>query len=182
MNMKNILTTFSNTRVPSEKINWQEVYDVYLPRVYHFFCYKLGNIDIAEDLTAITFEKAWISRKNFHEEIGHVSTWLMGIARNVAVDYFRKKNREVSLEDFRLQNLSTNEVEIIQQKMDFQYILQILSRYPDRECELIALKYGSELSNREIARLTGLSESNVGTILNRVVEKLRKEWETYHEG
>ena len=43
------------------------------------------------------------------------------------------------------------------------------------------MKYGAELTNREIAHMTGLSESNVGTILHRVVVKLRMEWEKYHE-
>ncbi len=56
-----------------------------------------------------------------------------------------------------------------------------LNKFPDRERELVALKYGAELTNREIARMTGLSESNVGTILNRVVAKLRNEWEKNHE-
>jgi RNA polymerase sigma-70 factor (ECF subfamily) len=46
----------------------------------------------------------------------------------------------------------------------------------DRAQELIALKYGAAFSNRMIARITGLSESNVGTVLQRTVEKLRSQW------
>ena len=42
-----------------------------------------------------------------------------------------------------------------------------------RERELIALKYGAELTNQEIARLTGLSDTNVGTILSRTISTLR---------
>lgn len=45
-----------------------------------------------------------------------------------------------------------------------------------RERELIALKYGAGINNRLIAQLTGLSESNVGTILHRVVQTLRSRW------
>ena len=44
-----------------------------------------------------------------------------------------------------------------------------------------ALKYGSGLNNREIATLTSLSESNVGTILHRIIQKLRTEWEKDYE-
>ena len=47
---------------------------------------------------------------------------------------------------------------------------------PPREQELVALKYGAEATNRAIAELTGLSESNVGTILHRVVQALRRDW------
>ena len=46
----------------------------------------------------------------------------------------------------------------------------------EREQELIALKYGAELDNRRIAGLTGLTESNVGTILHRAVQTLRRQW------
>ena len=58
----------------------------------------------------------------------------------------------------------------------------ILSRRPpdtrlaDRERELVALKYGAGLTNRDIARLTGLSETNVSTILSRVTHHLRAQW------
>ena len=48
---------------------------------------------------------------------------------------------------------------------------------PDRQRELIALKYGAALNNRLIARITGISESNVGTILHRVAQQLRQAWE-----
>jgi len=47
---------------------------------------------------------------------------------------------------------------------------------PARERELLALKYGAGSNNREIAVVTGLSESNVGTILHRTVQALRERW------
>jgi RNA polymerase sigma factor (sigma-70 family) len=71
--------------------------------------------------------------------------------------------------------------ETIQHRQDFAQLVSILSEFPDRERELVAFKYGAGLTNREIARLTRLSESNVGTILNRTVEKLRIEMEVDHE-
>ena len=52
----------------------------------------------------------------------------------------------------------------------------LLKQLPQREQELVALKYGAEATNRAIAELTGLSESNVGTILHRVVQTLRRDW------
>ena len=52
----------------------------------------------------------------------------------------------------------------------------LLETLPQREQELVALKYGAEATNRAIAELTGLSESNVGTILHRVVQALRRDW------
>jgi RNA polymerase sigma-70 factor, ECF subfamily len=179
--MKNTTTMITDVYPKENEIDWQEVYDRFLPHVYHFFCYKVGNPALAEDLTAITFEKAWLGRKNFHEDIGQFHAWMMGIARNVASDHFRKKIREIPLEDNAEQSPMTSLDENLQQKLDFQLILSMLARYSGRERELVALKYGAELTNREIARLTGLSETNVGTILHRVVKKLGTEWEKNHE-
>ncbi len=51
-----------------------------------------------------------------------------------------------------------------------------LPQVADRERDILALKYGAGISNRAIARLTGLSESNVGTILSRTLVKLRAAW------
>ena len=53
---------------------------------------------------------------------------------------------------------------------------RLLAALPDRERELVALKYGAGLTNRAIARLTGLTESNVGTILHRAIVALRADW------
>jgi RNA polymerase sigma-70 factor, ECF subfamily len=59
---------------------------------------------------------------------------------------------------------------------DIARLAQLTANLPERERELLALKYGAAIGNRQIAQLTGLSESNVGTILSRTVEKLRSQW------
>ena len=69
-------------------------------------------------------------------------------------------------------------------RSDQARLAALMAGLPDRDRELLALKYGAGLNNREIARLTGLSESNVGTILHRAVLALRARWsptETHHE-
>jgi len=164
----------------AEDINWEEVYDTFLSRLYHFFCYKVGDSQVAEELTAVTFEKAWKSRRGFRQDRGQVQNWVFGIARHVAGDYIRKPFHEVALEEIPEIPESNSLDEDLQRQMDFQIVSKILSTFPERDRELISLKYGAELTNREIARLTGLSESNVGTILSRGVTKLRKEWEQDH--
>jgi RNA polymerase sigma-70 factor, ECF subfamily len=179
--MKNILATFTETYPKEEGIDWQEVYEHTLPRMFHYFCYKVGDPIIAEELTSITLEKAWKGRSNFRKDIGQFQAWLVGIARNVASDYFQNRTKEISLDEIAESDLTSSFDDDVQRKLEYLTILTILSRFPDREKELIAMKYGAELTNREIARIIGLSESNVGTILHRVVNKLRIEWEKNHE-
>lgn len=164
-----------------EAIDWETVYHQELPRIYNFFRYQVGDGHQAEDLTATTFEKAWRSRWRYKKNLAAFSTWLFTIARNVATDHFRRVHQEFSFEDIHQQtNLSMVE-ENIQQKQEYSRLSKLLVKLPGREKEMIALKFGAELSNREIARLTHLSESNVGTILNRIIIKLRSEWEVENE-
>jgi RNA polymerase sigma-70 factor (ECF subfamily) len=95
----------------------------------------------------------------------------------VAQDHFRKNQNEIPLDE--ISNLPANELteDAIQQNADFAHLSVLLARLADRERELVALKYGAGLTNRAIARLSGLSESNVGVILYRVVQMLRSAWE-----
>lgn len=165
-----------NITVLSESINWQEVYDQLLPRVFHYFCYKIGDKLIAEELTAITFEKAWINREKYKNDQSAFQFWLFGIAQKVAVNHFRKNRREVLIDSMHLLS-SQNVEEDVEKQMDFEKLTATLNILSDRERSLISLKYGAELNNREIAKQTGLSESNVGTIIFRAVSNLRKEWE-----
>ena len=165
----------------TEETDWETAYKEYLPRVYNFFRYRVSDQSLAEDLTAATFEKAWRGRSRFRRDLSAFSTWLFTIARNVAIDQFRRREQDVPLEAVREQANPVSLEETVQRNSDFARLSALLSQLPMRERELIAFKYGAGLNNREIARLTHLSASNVAVILYRVVEKLRMQMEVNHE-
>src|SRR5690606_15695537 len=77
---------------------WDAVYAEQLPRVYNFFRYRLGSDAHAEDLTAQTFEKAWAARARYRRDVAGFSTWLLSIARNVAIDHLRARREHLPLE------------------------------------------------------------------------------------
>lgn len=160
-----------------QAIDWERVYRELLPKVYRFFCYRVGDALVAEDLTATTFERAWSGRKRYRRDLGAFSGWLFGIARRVAADHFRSHRVPVHLEEATSNAAVDPLEETIQKNNDFERLASLLGEASQREREIISLKYGGGLTNRAIARLLGLSESNVGTILHRVVNRLRDEWE-----
>jgi RNA polymerase sigma-70 factor (ECF subfamily) len=102
----------------------------------------------------------------------------------VAQDYYRKHRYhvEVSLEE-EAGNTPGSAIleEQIEKQADFAQLSLLLARLADRERELVALKYGGGLTNRTIARLTGLTESNVAVILHRTLQSLRSAWEAKNE-
>jgi RNA polymerase sigma-70 factor, ECF subfamily len=157
--------------------DFDEIYRLELPRIYNYFCYRVGNAAAAEDLTSETFEKAWRNRWRYRRDLAAFSTWLFTIARRVVQDHYRRNHGNLPLEQAAELRTNENLEDLIEQHADLAQLSVLLARLADRERELVALKYGAGLTNRAIARLSGLSESNVGTILSRAVQRLRSEWE-----
>jgi RNA polymerase sigma-70 factor, ECF subfamily len=158
-------------------VDWNAVYAEHLPHVYNYFRYRVGDGPVAEDLTAVTFEKAWRSRKRYRADLAGFSTWLFTIARNTATDHFRRHKPTVSLDLIADLPGEPGVESQVERRRDFARLSALLGELDARERELVAMKYGAEMTNRAIAAVTGLSESNVGTILHRVVGKLREQWE-----
>ncbi|HNC09842.1 MAG TPA: sigma-70 family RNA polymerase sigma factor [Anaerolineales bacterium] len=172
---------FKRDKAKTEIIDWDVVFEEYFPRVFNFFRYRVGDDALAEDLTSTAFEKAWRSRGQFRQDAGSIGTWLFAIARNTANDHFRRNRLEVGLEALEEVPDSFSVEEHFQRADEARRLEILLSQLNPRTRELIALKYGAEMNNREIAQVTSLSETNVGTILNRAVKVLRDAWEMHHE-
>jgi RNA polymerase sigma-70 factor (ECF subfamily) len=162
--------------IPAREEDWDALFTEQLPGVYNFFRYRVGAGPEAEDLTSITFEKAWRARHRYRRDLASFTTWLFTVARNVAVDHYRQRRPHVPLEAAAEVPGGSTPEENAERRSNVERLSALLARLPDRERELLSLKYGAGLTNRAIARTTGLSESNVGTILHRTVQELRAGW------
>jgi len=158
-------------------LDWNSVYKDQLPRLYNYFRFRTGREADVEELTARTFEKAWKARDRYRRDLSGFSTWLFGIARNVATDYLRSSRAHLPLDAAHEVAVDSTPEDDAAHRSDIQRLGELAAHLSDRQRELIALKYGAALSNRLIAAVTGLSESNVGTVLQRTVDKLRSQWE-----
>jgi RNA polymerase sigma-70 factor (ECF subfamily) len=157
--------------------DWDQVYAEQLPRVLNFFRYRLGDTADVEDLTARTFEKAWRARHRYRRDVAGFATWLLTIARNVAIDHLRARQRCEPLDiAAAVPSLDDTPEQQALHHSEAQRLAALLATLTPRQRELIAMKYGADMTNRAIARATGLSESNVGTILHRAVDELRGRW------
>lgn len=168
-----------------ESIDWGHVVLVDFPKVFNYFRYSGLDDDSAEELAAITFEKAWRARDTYKPKKSALITWLTTIAKNTLIDYYRTNKPLYPIDALEEKNepgsQGHNLEQVIQQTEFLEKLRKLLFQLPDRERELIALKYGTGMTNRDIAELTGLTESNVGTILHRVVSFLRISLEDKNE-
>lgn len=164
-------------RTHTLEIDWDALYAEHVGRIFNFFRYRTGDEQVAHDLTATTFEKAWKRRKQYRGKPEAFISWLYAIARNVVSDHYRNQPKLVALDDVITLTDGEDVADIVAQKLEFGRLVQYIQRLSDRERDLITLKYGASLSNRQIARQLGLSESNVGSILHRTTHKLRQQME-----
>ncbi|MCP5099233.1 MAG: sigma-70 family RNA polymerase sigma factor [Chloroflexi bacterium] len=168
-------------RQTTVSIDWNALYADHIGRIFNFFRYRVGDNATAEDLTAVTFEKAWVKRHQFRGDADSFVSWLYAIARNVANDYYRKRPDTVALDDVANLATGTNLSDTVAQTLEFAQLVQAINQLLDRERDVITLKYGAALNNRQIAAQLQLSESNVGSILHRTIKKLRQQLEANHE-
>jgi RNA polymerase sigma-70 factor (ECF subfamily) len=154
------------------------LYEEHVWSVYGFFGYRLRSRELAEDLTQRTFENALKSWHRFDEERGSFGTWLIAIARNLLVDHYRRggSTEEISMADDALPE--PREPASLEARLGLSPELeQALGALGERERELIALRFGGDLTGPEIAELTGLTVANVQQILSRALRRLRGELE-----
>lgn len=160
-------------------VEFGRMYEVYLPKIYQYALYRVGDKETAEDLTSDIFKKALGGFNRFDSEKASFATWIFSIARNSIIDYYRKHAKEsrvmrdaevdISLDlDSPEEKLSRSE--------EIDRLRECIIKLNDNEQELISLKFSGAMTNRDIARVTGFSESNVGTILCRAIRKLRDDF------
>jgi RNA polymerase sigma-70 factor, ECF subfamily len=142
--------------------------------VYAYVAGILRDPSAAEEVTATAFERAFRRRRRFDPRRGTPRAWLFGIARNAALDEMRRRRRQAELvrepED-QAARIGADEAETGIRRAA---LADALARLNPRERELVSLKFFAGLSNTEIASVLGVSESNAGTRLHRVVTKLRE--------
>lgn len=156
-------------------------YDEHVWQVYGYFAYRLHSRHDAEDLTQLTFERALKAWDRFDARRSSPATWLLAIARNLLVDHFRRdrSHRHEPLGGDEASEAALGYREPAEDGLGISPELAAgLERLGRREREVIALRFGGDLTGPEIAQLTGLTLANVQQLLSRSLRRLRAELET----
>jgi len=166
-----------------DKSKFGPLYQHYNPYVQEFFKYRVSDPVMADELTSVVFEKALNGLDNFQWQGIPFSAWLFRIARNTLIDHYRRSNRNKSFSSLEyLQDLPSADKEPSEQVESMfaeELLYRVLQELPAREKEIIMLKFFDGYTNRVIAQITSLSETNIGTIIFRTIRKLR---DLYRDG
>jgi len=150
------------------------------PDVHAYVISLLGDRAAAEDVTALAFERLYRSRTRLDRRRGTPRAWLFSIARNAALDELRRRGRRphYQLDDERSGQLDASDASDVGDALEHMErratVRAALAALPLREREVVLLKFHGQLSNAELARALGISESNAGTRLHRALTRLRE--------
>jgi RNA polymerase sigma-70 factor (ECF subfamily) len=142
--------------------------------VYAYVAGLLRDRAAAEEVTATAFERAYRKRARFDPRRGSGRAWLFGIARNAALDELRRRKQQAELAADPADLDEPHAHEDAERRETRLLLASALAELAPRERELVALKFFAGLSNAEIAAVVEISESNAGTRLHRILEKLRE--------
>jgi RNA polymerase sigma-70 factor (ECF subfamily) len=149
----------------------ERLYTTHAAKLYGFLRYRTGDSALAEDLLADTFERALRERRRFDPRRAGEKTWLYAIALNLLRDRVRRTRAEQSALERVGADVASDPTWAFDAVDERERVARALERLSPGEREAIALRYGADLTLREIAQVTCLPDS---TIEGRVYAALRK--------
>ena len=172
-------------RIQSDPKEFGTLFDIYYKPIFGYLFRRTGDYDLAKDMAAETFLKAFLKIQSFTWRGISISSWLYKIATNEANQFSRKqKYKPLTLErilDYELLHQPDSEIERagledeLKAHKDFILVQQALMQMDLKYQEVIALRYFESKDIREIGEILNKPEGTVKSLLFRGLEKLRQD-------
>jgi RNA polymerase sigma-70 factor, ECF subfamily len=153
-----------------------EIYERHSKAVFRFFSSRLNNPLDAEDLTEEVFIRVWRSLPKYREKGVPFTAFLFRIANNALIDHYRKINNpssEVSIEGEQLQDTHHNPEEITSDSLEHAELKNVLNQLRDDYRDVLILRFLSELSPAETAKVMDRSVGAVRILQHRALSAVR---------
>jgi RNA polymerase sigma-70 factor (ECF subfamily) len=151
------------------------IFEYYYQDVYNYIYHKVANVHLAEDLTSDVFLKVLESIDSFSFRGVPLAMWLLRIARNLMVDYFRGQPKS---SDFPIkEDLLPAEVgpsDIFERKLTRQQLVRAFSDLTEDQQDVIILKFVDGLTNTEVGQVLGKSEGAIKSLQHRALVSLNR--------
>jgi RNA polymerase sigma-70 factor (ECF subfamily) len=154
-------------------VPFEELFERHYPDVFRYALVLTNSREDAEDVAAETFARAWKAFGEQREPHGPPLPWLLTIARNIATDWWRRLSRRAT------QLLPRHDADSRDRVESLLWLESLVRALPPRQREVIALRYHRDLSDREIGRVMGLTESGVRSLVARAIQTLRQHPEVW---
>ncbi len=159
---------------------FEKIYKKYGPIVFRFLYWKTSDIETTKDLVQEVFLKAFKKIKKFKIKKGvPISCWILRIARNTVIDFYRTSKTTYSLESIEepVLKLTSNEpspFQVTQRNFESQVIKEALKKLPEIQSEVIVLRFIEGLSSKEVGKILKKSDGAIRIIQYRALKKLKE--------
>ncbi len=162
-----------------------ELYDFYLPRLFGFIVRRVGDRNVAEDLTAMTFERALDAVRDGGFRNDAFGGWLYRVASNAVVDHVRRSKRTIPLGMRASDAWGDGDRDAVPEPgddtaaaafaaaLDRDVLRRALIRLPETHRRVIVLKYFDGLEIEELCGALGCSRPTLAVKLHRALRALR---------
>lgn len=145
-----------------------ELCEKYYKTIYTYLYYRCKSIEDTEDLTHEVFVRMV---NNIYNQKGNFKSWIFTIAKNLLTDYYRKKH---NIEQFsKIIGNKTKSNSLEDDTLNRETLRLALEQLPQVQQDVVVLKYISDLSNKDVAKIVRKSEGAVKVISNRALKKLK---------
>lgn len=150
------------------------IYDYYSEKIFRFIFFRVGHKEVAEDILADTFVKAWQKITQVNSP-GAVPSWLYQIAKNNIIDFYRVRKTTISLESVAnvLEDAATP-IDELSLGFDQKKILKLLDQLPLEQQQVVQYKFFEDLTNQEIALIMNKTEGAIRVLQHRAIIKLKE--------
>lgn len=152
-------------------------YAAYGPQIYRFLRFHTGSADEADDLAAEVFFRAFRAQDRYDPARAEACVWLFGIARNALRDHRRRQRVRQHLSIGTMRDLQADapspEERLLAEERAVRLTAAVRQLAPADQ-ELIALRYGSEMTTAQMSDVLGVREATLRTRLWRAMGRLRQ--------
>jgi RNA polymerase sigma-70 factor (ECF subfamily) len=160
-----------------------EIYDRYAESIYRYLYRLVGDANLAEDLASEVFLKLLQVLGTSRAPREQLQGWLYRVARNQAVDWFRKQAKRASITlNEELTPDGDSPVARLEQAQLHQDLREAISKLTPDQQQVIVLRFGEGRKIREVGRLMGKSEGSIKLMQYRAMRRLRKLLDDHEKG
>jgi RNA polymerase sigma-70 factor (ECF subfamily) len=152
------------------------LYDRYVARIFKYVYRQVQDEMVAQDVTAVTFEKALRHIRRYELQDSSFGAWLYRIARNELMSHYRRQKFLSPLKWFGQTEERGTETAVAQRDEHSQ-LHYALTQLSAKDRDIINLRYFEELSSGEVAKVLGCSPQNVYLRLHRALKQLQQQLE-----
>lgn len=150
------------------------LYMKYIDNIYRYIFFRVNqNQQTAEDLSEVTFLKAWKNISSLESGRLNFRSWLYTIAHNVCIDHFRQIKNQVKLDE-NIEYKTADLEEKLTKEGDILQLQKAINLLTDEQKQIIIMKFINEMSNQEISRILHKKEDAIRALQHRALKKLRE--------